>query len=86
MGLRRVSTINGNAYALSGQCEECGEPIWTEMDAGDNADVRQSCDCGKPAPAVTPTSRPTSRPTPAPAINRDHSLDTDEDTVSDGDD
>jgi hypothetical protein len=82
MGLRRVSTINGNAYALSGQCEECGEPIWTEMDAGDNADVRQSCECGKPAPAVTPTSRPT----PAPAINRDHSLDNDEDTVSDGDD
>lgn len=83
MGLRRISTINGNAYALSGHCLVCAEPIWTEMDAGDSADVRQSCECGTPPPPSNPTPSPTP---PAPAINRDHSLDSDEDTVSDGND
>jgi hypothetical protein len=33
MTLRRICTIAGRAYTLTGHCAKCGDPMWVTLDA-----------------------------------------------------
>ena len=72
MTLRRICTIDGEAYTLTDNCPACGNSMWTSIDPP----IRHA--------GCTPTQCiqgvPTPDPAPTPAINRDHSLDEGEDT------
>ena len=33
MTLRRICTIDGRSYHLTGHCAKCGDPMWTTLDS-----------------------------------------------------
>ena len=68
MTLRRICTIDGRSYRLTGHCEKCGDPMWTTTDAPPQQAGCTDDQCRqsvvRPASTSTPASdirHPTSR-------------------------
>lgn len=63
MTIRRICTINGEAYALTGHCPACGDPMWTTIDPPTQ---QAGCTASKCLQDVTDTSTPAPAPAPRP--------------------
>ena len=57
MTIRRICTIAGRSYALTGTCATCGNALWTTMDTP-IAHAGCTCDTEPVTPEPTPTPTP----------------------------
>ena len=75
--IRRISTINGDAWLLASYCTTCGSPVWepAQWHGVGAAPQRSGCEHFVSTDTVITHTVPVPAPSPAPAPTPDPRID-----------
>lgn len=76
--IRRICTIHGRAYTMTGHCTVCGDPTWTTMDT---PTARAGCTATQCLQNMGETSSP-SPPPPILRFSSDNDFDDEDEATS----